>query len=396
MRPADPFIGRDILNGQYQILQKIGSGGMGAVYKALQTDMNRMVGVKILHPKLANRKDLVSRFRREARAMSQLTHPNTVKVFMYGELDDGSLYIIMEYLEGKNLNQTVRGEGPFPLERGLPVLIAACGALEEAHKAGIIHRDLKPENIFLVQSAGLKDFPKLLDFGLAKVGEKQMRPGSVILTQEGMVFGTPEFMSPEQAQGKTLTPASDVYSLAVILYEVLTGKLPFDAKSAMDYISLHVTGKPIPISQRVPGKTFPPLLDQIMERALAKRSEDRYASAAEFGAALQHVLSGAAQLPSHLMQSPTLEAPTSPMAFTPPAAPPPQLPALPQGVTPPPAAAVNGTTPHAGPIAITPTPTPAAAPRPARTNVALLVGVAVGFLLLGVGLALALSKLMSR
>jgi serine/threonine-protein kinase len=211
-----------------------------------------------------------------------------------------------------------------------------------------------------------------------------------------MVFGTPEFMSPEQAQGKSLTPASDVYSLAVILYEVLTGKLPFDAKSAMDYISLHVTGKPIPISQRVPGKTFPPLLDQIMERALAKRSEDRYASAAEFGAALQHVLSGAAQLPSHLMQSPTLEAPTSPMAFTPPAAPPPQLPALPQGVTPPPAAAVNGTTPHAGPIAITPTPTPAAAPRPARTNVALLVGVAVGFLLLGVGLALALSKLMSR
>ena len=132
MRPQDPFIGRDILNGQFQILQKIGSGGMGAVYKALQPDMNRMVGVKILHPKLANRKDLVSRFRREARAMSQLTHPNTVKVFMYGELDDGSLYIIMEYLEGKNLNQTVRGDGPFPLERGLPVLIAACGAIDGA------------------------------------------------------------------------------------------------------------------------------------------------------------------------------------------------------------------------------------------------------------------------
>ena len=122
MRPQDPFIGRDILNGQFQILQKIGSGGMGAVYKALQPDMNRMVGVKILHPKLANRKDLVSRFRREARAMSQLTHPNTVKVFMFGELDDGSLYIIMEFLEGKNLNQTVRAEGPMPLERGLPIL----------------------------------------------------------------------------------------------------------------------------------------------------------------------------------------------------------------------------------------------------------------------------------
>src|SRR5579864_3061350 len=161
MRPQqDPFIGRDILNGQFQILQKIGSGGMGSVYKALQPAMNRMVAVKILHPKLANRKDLVSRFRREARAMSQLTHPNTVKVFFYGELDDGSLYIVMEFLEGKNLNQTVRADGPFPLQRALPILVQACGALDEAHKAGIIHRDLKPENIFLVQSGALKDFPK--------------------------------------------------------------------------------------------------------------------------------------------------------------------------------------------------------------------------------------------
>src|SRR5206468_9377445 len=220
MRPQDPFIGRDILDGQFQILQKVGSGGMGAVYKALQPAMNRMVGVKILHPKLANRKDLVSRFRREARAMSHLTHPNTVKVLLYGELEDGSLYIVMEYLEGKNLNQTVRAEGPFPVERALPILIQVCGALDEAHKQGIIHRDLKPENIFLCQQAGMpRDYPKVLDFGLAKVTEREMRPGSVILTQEGMVFGTPEFMSPEQAQGKPLTASSDIYSLAEILFE---------------------------------------------------------------------------------------------------------------------------------------------------------------------------------
>ena len=391
MRPQDPFIGRDILNGQFQILQKIGSGGMGAVYKALQPEMNRMVGVKILHPKLANRKDLVSRFRREARALSQLTHPNTVKVFLYGELDDGSLYIIMEYLEGKNLNQTVRGEGPFALERGLGVLILACGALEEAHKAGIIHRDLKPENIFLVNTAGLKDFPKLLDFGLAKVGERQMSPGSVILTQEGMVFGTPEFMSPEQAQGKTLTPASDVYSLAVILYEVLTGKLPFDAKSAMDYIQLHVTGKPIPISQRIPGKTFPPLLDAIMERALAKKCEDRYASAADFGAALQHVVAGATRLPAHLSSPPQVDLPTAPIGFAPTPVPSgglsPALPA-PQAwqITPGPPAA-------GGPVVIPAAPAPARHP---KANLALLLGVAVGFLMLGVGLALALGKLLAR
>ncbi len=318
MPPTDPFIGRDILDGQFQIIQKIGSGGMGAVYKASQPSMNRMVGIKILHPKLANRKDLVSRFRREARAMSHLTHPNTVKVFLYGELDDGSLYIVMEYLDGKNLNQTVRADGPFPIERALPVLIQACGALDEAHTQGIIHRDLKPENIFLCQQGGMKDYPKVLDFGLAKVTEREMRPGSVILTQEGMVFGTPEFMSPEQAQGKVLTPASDIYSLAVILYEVLTGKLPFEAKTAMEYIQAHVNTPPIPIDQRA-GKQFPPLLWQAISRALSKEPEQRFKTAADFATAMQAVLNGATEMPATL---------------APPPPPPPPPPMPPEALTP--------------------------------------------------------------
>jgi eukaryotic-like serine/threonine-protein kinase len=318
MRAQDPFIGRDILDGQFQILQKVGSGGMGAVYKALQPSMNRMVGIKILHPKLANRKDLVSRFRREARAMSHLTHPNTVKVFLYGELDDGSLYIIMEFLEGKNLNQTVRSEGAFPYQRALPVLIQACGALDEAHKMGIIHRDLKPENVFLCQQGGMKDYAKVLDFGLAKVTEREMRPGSIILTQEGMVFGTPEFMSPEQAQGKVLTAGSDIYSLAVILYEVLTTKLPFEAKTAMDYIQAHVTAKPIPIAERT-GKEFPPLLWPVIARALSKEPEERFASAADFATAMQAVLAGATELPASLAPAPppTPEPPTPVIVSTP-------------------------------------------------------------------------------
>lgn len=325
-RPADPFIGREILNGQFKILQKIGTGGMGAVYKASQPEMNRMVAVKILHPKLTNRKDLASRFRREARAMSHLSHPNTVRVFLYGELEDGSLYIVMELLEGKNLNQAVRAEGPLPMERALPILVQACGALEEAHRAGIIHRDLKPENIFLQSQGGLRDFAKVLDFGLAKVTEREMRPGSIILTQEGMVFGTPEFMSPEQAQGKALTPGSDIYSLAVILYEVLTGKLPFDAKTAMDHLQLHVMGTPIQLSQRVPGKTFPPALDQIIAKALAKKPEDRFLSAAEFGEALQGVLEGRSAPmamstplppPSQIITSPPSARETAPTTPTP-------------------------------------------------------------------------------
>ncbi|HMY16988.1 MAG TPA: protein kinase [Polyangium sp.] len=287
MRSQDPNIGRDILGGQFQILQKIGSGGMGSVYKAAQPAMNRMVAVKILHPKLANRKDLVSRFRREARAMSHLTHPNTVKVLLYGELEDGSLYIVMEYLEGKNLNQSVRKEGPMAAERAVPIMIQVCGALQEAHSQGIVHRDLKPENIFLSTNGGLRDFPKVLDFGLAKVTERELRPGSVMLTQEGMVFGTPEFMSPEQAQGKTLDARSDIYSLAVILYEMLTGKLPFDARTPMEYIQHHITKPPLHLDQRVPGKMFPPGLGDALAKALEKRPEDRYPTAAHFAEALK-------------------------------------------------------------------------------------------------------------
>jgi serine/threonine-protein kinase len=170
-------------------------------------------------------------------------------------------------------------------------LIQVCGALEEAHRNGIVHRDLKPENIFLCTQGGLRDFPKVLDFGLAKVTEREMRPGSIILTQEGMVFGTPEFMSPEQAQGRTLTPASDIYSLAVILYELLTGKLPFEAKTPVEYLQLHVTARPIPLNERVPGKTFPPGLGDVIARALLKKPEERYRSSGEFAGALKPLVS---------------------------------------------------------------------------------------------------------
>src|SRR6478752_93712 len=237
MRPKDPFIGREILGGEYLILEKIGTGGMGSVYKASQPAMKRMVAIKILHPKLANRKDLTSRFRREARAMSQLTHPNTVKVFVYGELEeDGSLYIVMEMLEGKNLNQAVRKDGPIPVERAIPILIQVCGALQEAHELGIVHRDLKPENIFLSKQGGIADFPKVLDFGLAKVTERQMQPGSII-----------------------------------------------------------------PLSERVPERRFPKELDEVLARALSKKPEQRYQTAAEFAEALRPFGGAAAQaLPSSL------------------------------------------------------------------------------------------------
>ena len=355
MAAPDPFIGRDILNGEFRILEKIGTGGMGSVYKANQTAMNRPVAVKILHPKLTNRKDLVSRFRREAKAMSHLSHPNTVRVLLYGELEDGSLYIVMEYLEGKNLNQTVRAEGAMPVERALPIMIQVCEALEEAHRAGIVHRDMKPENIFLCTQGGLKDFPKVLDFGLAKVTEREMRPGSIMLTQEGMVFGTPEFMSPEQAQGRTLTPASDIYSLAVILYELLTGKLPFDARTPIEFLQLHVTARPIPINERIGGLTFDPALADVIAHALLKKPEERYQSGAQFSAALRafvpgfHAYTAAASVATAL------------------------------------------STPGAPPVAPR-SPPPTAAAR--RGGVGLIVGVAAACLVMGVVLAVAVMRLM--
>ena len=271
-------------------MQRIGSGGMGAVYKAEQPEMNRFVAIKILHPKYVSRPDLVSRFRREARAMSHLSHPNTARVFMYGQLEDGACYIVMEYLEGKNLAQVTRAEGMLQPARAGNIMVQVCGALEEAHRQGMVHRDLKPENIFLTQQGGIADFPKVLDFGLAKVTQREMRPGSLILTQEGMVFGTPEFMSPEQARGQSLDARSDIYSLGCILYEMLTGKLPFDASQPMDYLALQIRGTPIPLSQRIPGLTFPPGLEPVVMKTLEKDPANRYPTAADFAMALRGCL----------------------------------------------------------------------------------------------------------
>jgi serine/threonine-protein kinase len=266
---------------------------MGAVYKAEQPQMNRFVAVKILHSKYLSRADLVSRFRREARAMSHLSHPNTARVFLYGQLDDGACYFVMEYLEGMNLAQLVRGQGPMGPNRASRVMIQVCGALHEAHSAGIIHRDLKPENVFLTQQGGIKDFPKVLDFGLAKVTEREMRPGSLVLTREGMIFGTPEFMSPEQARGRTLDARSDIYSLGLIFYELLTGKLPFEASNSMEFINHQVNTAPIPLSERTPGLVFGAELDGLVMKSLEKEADDRFQTAAEFADALTELLDAA-------------------------------------------------------------------------------------------------------
>jgi serine/threonine-protein kinase len=286
----EDLIGKEVL-GQFRILEVIGRGGMGEVYKAEQPAMDRLVAIKILHEKLASRADLVSRFRREARAMSRLSHPNTVRVFLYGQLEHtGQLYIAMEYLEGLDLARVTRRDGPMDHVRACKIMTQVLGALEEAHTNGIVHRDLKPENILLTTQGGIEDFPKVLDFGLAKIKEQNPRPGSMILTREGMVFGTPEFMSPEQARGETLDGRSDIYSLGVIFFELLTARLPFPRCKPMEYIAHHINTTPFHVSEVRPELGLPRSLDAILGRALEKKRENRYQTAREFAEAIQSVL----------------------------------------------------------------------------------------------------------
>ena len=223
--------------------------------------------------------------------MSRLSHPNTVRVFLYGQLEETKqLYIAMEYLDGADLAHLTRRDGPMEVKRAAKIMIQVLGALEEAHGVGIVHRDLKPENILLTTQGGIPDFPKVLDFGLAKIKEQRMRPGSLVLTREGMIFGTPEFMSPEQARGETLDARSDIYSLGVILYEMLTAKLPVPRSKPMEYIAHHIKSPPFKVTQRRPELNLPAILDPIMDKALEKNRDDRYASATEFAQALQALL----------------------------------------------------------------------------------------------------------
>jgi serine/threonine protein kinase len=187
------------------------------------------------------------------------------------------------------------------------VMVPVCGALEEAHTQGIVHRDLKPENIFLTTQGGIADYPKVLDFGLAKVTEREMRPGSLILTQEGMVFGTPEFMSPEQARGEKLDGRSDIYSLGIIMYELLTGKLPFDASQPMEFIQKHIKEQPIPLSRRAPNRVWPNGMWEVLDKALAKKPADRFQTANELAQALRNVQANA----GHSSSSPPFPQSTS-------------------------------------------------------------------------------------
>jgi serine/threonine protein kinase len=265
----------------------LGKGGMGAVYKARQPAVQRMIALKVLLQEFAENETVIRRFHQEALAASRLEHPNTIRVYDFGQTDDGILFIAMEYLRGQSLAQSqARGRG-MSAKRVVHIMRQVCKSLSEAHKAGIIHRDLKPDNIFLVEIEGERDFAKVLDFGVAKLKEFEGNEGT--LTQAGMIFGTPKYMSPEQARSGNLDPRSDVYALGVILYEMLTGRAPFVGENPLSILIAHVNEQPPPFHEVNPKVDIPPALEAVVFKALAKNREHRHASVDELLTELEAV-----------------------------------------------------------------------------------------------------------
>lgn len=274
-KAGDPMIGR-MLSGRYEIISLLGQGGMGAVYKARQPAVKRMIALKVLLKEFAENDTVVKRFHQEALAASRLTHPNTIKVFDFGQTEDGILYMAMELLRGESLAHALSRGGPMAPKRVVHIMRQCCKSLSEAHKAGIIHRDLKPDNIFLVEIEGERDFAKVLDFGVAKLKEYEGKEGT--LTQAGMIFGTPKYMSPEQARSANLDARSDVYALGVIMYEMLMGKPPFTADNPLSILISHVNEQPRRFAQFNPGLQIPTALEAVVFKALAKDREQRHPS----------------------------------------------------------------------------------------------------------------------
>lgn len=252
-RRTDPLIGT-VVGGQYRVDAKIGEGGMGAVYRATQLAMHREVALKALRPNVpADEKvQLVERFRREALATSKLRHPNTVSVYDFGETPEGVLYMVLELLQGSTLSQVIRAAAPLPAERVAYIGKQIAKSLAEAHEVGIVHRDLKPDNVFICDYHGDQDFTKVMDFGIARLltGDENHQ-----VTRTGMMVGTPRYIAPEQAMARKVTPAADLYSLGVILFEMLIGRAPFEADSAMGLAMAHVND-PVP-DVIVPGLPEP-------------------------------------------------------------------------------------------------------------------------------------------
>jgi eukaryotic-like serine/threonine-protein kinase len=262
-----------VIDGRYRVLERLGSGGMADVYCAEDSQLQRRVALKVLHPRFAEDRQFVERFRREASSAAGLQHPNIVGIFDRGEWD-GTYYIAMEYVEGRTLKDIIREKGAAPPEAAVDITLQILRAARYAHRRGIVHRDIKPHNVLIDQDGRVR----VTDFGIARAGTSDM-------TETGSIMGTAQYISPEQAQGKPVDARSDLYSIGVAAYELLTGRVPFDAESPVTVALMQVNEPPMPPMELKPD--IPPALDAIVMRALEKDPARRFADADEFIAALE-------------------------------------------------------------------------------------------------------------
>jgi eukaryotic-like serine/threonine-protein kinase len=263
-----------LLNNRYGLLERLGKGGMANVYRARDTMLERTVAIKILRDDYSRDPTFLDRFRQEAKAAANLSHPNIVTVHDFG-LDRGQLFIVMEFVPGTDLKTLIKKKGRFSPEEAIPLLIQACAGIGYAHRAGLVHCDVKPQNMLVTPDMRLK----VTDFGIARV-LSTIHPEE----QNEVVWGSPQYFSPEQASGAAPSPASDVYSLGIIMYEMLTGMLPFHADTAAELARLHLEAEPVPISEMLPD--IPPALEQIQIKVLDKEPSQRYRTADQFGRVL--------------------------------------------------------------------------------------------------------------
>jgi eukaryotic-like serine/threonine-protein kinase len=263
-----------LLNNRYLILEQLGKGGMAIVYRARDTMLERSVAVKVLRESYSRDQAFLDRFRQEAKAAANLSHPNIVTVHDFG-LDNGQLFIVMEYVPGTDLKTLINQRGRFTPEEAVPLLIQACAGIGYAHRAGLVHCDVKPQNMLVTPDMRLK----VTDFGIARA-LSTIHPEE----QSDVIWGSPQYFSPEQAAGAAPSPASDVYSLGVIMYEMLTGSLPFHADTAAELAKLHIQADPVPIAEMLPN--IPPVLEQIQTKLLSKEPSQRYRTADQLGRVL--------------------------------------------------------------------------------------------------------------